>query len=57
MLEQTQYGFRYGGAEVSRLHSDDAGNIWIEVRGARGAVTVRVTPSGLVRVDGWEPRK
>jgi hypothetical protein len=47
----TKYGFKFGPAEVTRIHSDDNGAVWIEVKGARGAVQVRVTPSGLVRVD------
>jgi hypothetical protein len=47
----TQYGFTFGPAEVTRLHSDAKGNVWIEIKGARGTVQVRVTPTGLVRVE------
>ena len=46
----TRYGFKYGPAEVTRIHSDERG-VWIEVKGARGSIKVRVTPSGLVRIE------
>lgn len=42
--------FVYGPAKVTRLCSDKKWGVWIEVSGKRGCVTVRVTPSGLVRV-------
>lgn len=47
----TEYGFTYGPAEVIRLHSDDKYGVAIEVKGRRGALVVRVTPSGLVKIE------
>lgn len=53
MAEQatdTDFGFEYGPAKVTRISSRD-GHVWIEVSGAKGSVIVRVTPSGLVRIE------
>lgn len=50
-LVNRQYGFKYGPAEVVRIHSDDKIGVALEIKGDRGSVIVRVTPTGLVRVD------
>lgn len=50
-LKHTQYGFEFGPAEVTRLHSDPKYGVAIEVKGKRGVLIVRVTPSGLVRIE------
>ncbi len=47
----TEYGFTYGPAEVTRLHSDPKYGVAIEIKGKRGAVVLRVTPSGLVKIE------
>lgn len=47
-FDVTDFGFQYGAASVSRLHSDQTGEVWIEVKTPRQSLTVRVTPSGLI---------
>ena len=47
----TQYGFKYGAAEVTRIHSDDKGAVWIEIKSEKNAVQVRITKTGLIRVE------
>jgi hypothetical protein len=51
VMPNTQYGFQYGPAEVSRIHSDPKRGVWIEIRGKRGVAVVRVTPSGIVKLE------
>lgn len=48
--EETQYGFKYGPAEVIRLASDPARGVWLEVKGKRESAQVRVTKGGKIRV-------
>ena len=50
-LKHTQFGFEFGPAEVTRLHSDPKYGAVIEVKGKRTALVIRVTPSGLVRIE------
>lgn len=50
-MPHTEYGFIYGPAEVTRLHSDPKHGVAIEIRGKRGALVVRVTPSGIVKIE------
>lgn len=50
---RTQHGFVHQDAEVICLSSDRNGT-WIQVRGKREAVDVRVTPGGRVRF--WKAR-
>jgi hypothetical protein len=45
----TQYGFEFGAASVTRLFSHK-GYAYIEIKTPRGAVTVAVTPTGLIRL-------
>jgi len=45
----TKYGFRWGPAEVVRA-STHKGDVVLFVQGARQAVSIRVTPTGLVKV-------
>lgn len=44
----TQFGFVFGPLEVTRLF-DDKGSATIEVVTAKERLTIRVTPSGLIR--------
>ena len=46
----TQYGFTFGPCEVTRIASSDKHGAWIEVRGERERIEIRVTKSGLLRV-------
>jgi hypothetical protein len=50
-MATTEYGFTFGPAEVTRLHSDPKYGVAIEVKGKRGALVVRVTPSGMVKLE------
>ena len=52
--ELTRYGFRWGPATVSRA-CEHKGHVVLMIRGARQEVMVRVTPSGLIRVDKIRP--
>lgn len=47
----TKHGFRFGPAEVTRIHSDDNGAVWIEVKSDRDEMKIRVTPTGIIRVE------
>jgi len=47
---ETKYGFEYGPAKVERMASDN-GHVWIEIRTKRGALIVRVTPTGLIKIE------
>ena len=51
VANQTQYGFKYGPVEVTRIYSDEKGGVWLELKTKRSAMMVRVTPTGLIRVD------
>lgn len=53
----TPYGFIMGPLEVRRLFRVDKHGAWIEVRGRRESVEIRVTPSGLIRVFEVKKRK
>src|SRR6266446_3095379 len=46
-----RYGFQMGPATVTRLAMVN-GHACIEIKGAREKICVRVTPSGLIRLDG-----
>jgi hypothetical protein len=47
----TKYGFRFGPAELTRLHSDQNGMVWIEVKTERQSMIIRVTKTGLIRIE------
>lgn len=49
-FESTRYGFQWGPAEVTRIHSDDQFGVVMEIKSGRGSIQVRVTPTGLIRV-------
>lgn len=46
----TDYGFKWGPAEIIRAASDPKHGVWLIVRGGKEEVTIRVTRSGLLRV-------
>ena len=49
--EETQYGFKYGSADVTRVCSGDKkGWVIIEVRSPKTDVQVYVTKTGKIRV-------
>jgi hypothetical protein len=48
--EETQYGFVYGAAEITRIHSDDKkGWVILQIRTPRKAYQIYVTKFGKVR--------
>jgi hypothetical protein len=48
---ETQYGFKWGAAEVSRTLSDERGGVVVTIATTAGQVVhVRVTPSGRILV-------
>lgn len=51
-LTELVHGFQWGPATVTRCVSDPKWGVVIQVQGPREMVNVRVTPSGLVRIDG-----
>lgn len=46
----TQYGFKWGACEVSRLY-DHGGHVTMELKTDAAKLSIRVTPSGQVRVE------
>lgn len=52
VFENTEYGFIYGPAEVTRLFHDKDGSVVLQVKTKRRELTIRITPSGLIR--SWE---
>ena len=61
--QQTEYGFQWGEATVTRLFSDEQkGYVTIGVKSSREELQIYVTKSGKIRVhqaDGteWLPEK
>ena len=53
----TQYGFTMGPCEVTRICSGREWGAYIEVKGKRQRIEIRVTPSGLLRVGNIINRK
>ena len=49
-FEQTQYGFRWGPLEVTRLCSEEKHGCWLRVQGVKQFIDVRVTKGGRVRL-------
>ena len=47
---RTPYGFKWGEADVA-CQAEIMGNIFLGVSTPRQSVTIRVTPTGLIRVD------
>jgi hypothetical protein len=50
IFEPTQFGFRFGSADIERVISDDRMGVVLAIRGRREVVYIRVTPSGLIRL-------
>ena len=49
--KETEFGFEYGAADVTRIHSDEkTGAVWIGVRSPKRELQVYVTKTGKVRV-------
>jgi hypothetical protein len=49
-FEATQYGFKYGAAEIIRLFSSKKdGWVVIEVKTKRGDARIRITKTGIVK--------
>lgn len=46
---ETRYGFQYGAADVTRIHSDKNGNVWLRVKTPKQTLEIKVTPTGLIR--------
>ena len=56
-IENTQYGFIFGPAIVTRIADSEKWGCVLEVSGARQRVEIRVTPSGQIRVGPIITRK
>lgn len=53
----TPYGFKYGGAEVMRVASDEKrGWVVLQVKSEKGTVQVYVTKTGKIRVH-WDDQE
>lgn len=50
-LQETVYGFSWGPATVERWISDPRAGVYIEIKGKRGQMVVRVTPGGYVQLQ------
>lgn len=46
----TQYGFKWGACEVSRLY-DHGGHVTMELKTDAAKLSIRVTPSGQIRIE------
>ena len=61
-LENTEYGFIWGPATIERLF--DFGHwpkskykgVVVSIRGEKGSVDIRVTPTGYVRIENQNGR-
>lgn len=51
----TQYGFKWGAGEISRL-CDHNGHVTMQVKTPLAAIDIRITPSGMVRIDQTDGR-
>jgi hypothetical protein len=51
--EKTPYGFQWGNAVISRA-CEHKGHRLLMIETPRERIMIRVTPSGLIRVDGFE---
>ncbi len=56
-MYNTQYGFVFGSAVVTRLCNGDKWGYVLEVSGKKQRVEIRVTPSGRIRVGPITTRK
>jgi hypothetical protein len=54
MAEVTRYGFTWGPIVVERASSDQKHGVWLHIRTGKQLLTVRATPSGLLRVGEVE---
>lgn len=52
--EETKYGFRYGPAIVERTASDEKAGVLLAIRTPRKRLEIRVTPSGLIRMEEYD---
>lgn len=52
--QDTPYGFRWGPIIVERASSDQKHGVWLHIRTGKQLLTVRATPSGLLRVSDIE---
>lgn len=50
----TDFGFKWGPAEIIRATSDPKHGVWLIIRADKEEVTIRVTRSGLLRVGNVE---
>lgn len=49
-LERTTHGFRFNAANIEAL-TENKGHAYIRIETAKQVLDVRVTPTGLIRVD------
>jgi len=50
-FKETSYGFEYGAAKVTRIHSDEKqGWVWMEVDTPKEQINIYVTKTGKIRV-------
>jgi hypothetical protein len=56
-IENTQYGFMWGPATVTRVCDCGKWGCVLQVSTARQRVDIRVTPSGIIRVEHFITRR
>ncbi len=49
-FSETDYGFEYGAAKVTRIHSDK-GRVWLGIDTPRESIQIYVTKTGLIRTS------
>lgn len=53
--EETQYGFNYGAAEITRIHSDDKqGWVILSLKSPKAELQIYVTKTGKIRVWNYK---
>lgn len=57
--EITQYGFNYGSAKITRIHTSKDGSVFVGLKTprTRGIMQIYVTKTGKVRVFGADSRE
>jgi len=55
-FEETNYGFRWGPAEIERTASAKSWGVVFTIKTARGDFVVRVTPTGYFRLKPVVPK-
>ena len=55
-FEDKQFGFVYGAAEITRIHSDEkTGKVFIDLKTKKRTIQIHITKTGIIRLfdPGW----